>query len=222
MLAASAAAFLNTYCGTVSHHAWLSERHYCMLPEYFAVIGSVIASTGGIYYAYLAFKGRVKPNRVTWLFWSAFPMIAFVAQLSQGVGLVAWATFVAGAPPVLVVIGSLFNKDAYWETRTIDYWFAGAGFVSVVAWRVTNIPNIAFTFALLADLLVALPTVLKTYRYPETENWKAYGVSAFGFLVAVLAVSEWTYENCAFVVYLFLLNLSIAVLAARRLGAAIE
>ena len=193
-----------------------------MLPEYFAVVGSVIASSGGIYYAYLTLKGQVKPNRVTWLFWCAFPMIAFVAQLSEGVGLVAWATFVAGAPPVLVLIGSLFNKDAYWQTRRIDYWFAGAGLLSVVAWQVTDIPNIAFTFSLLADLLVALPTIIKTYQYPDTENWQAYAVSAFGFLLAMLAVPEWTYDNSAFVVYLFLLNLSIAVLAARRPAVVVE
>ena len=83
-----------------------------MLPDYFAVVGSVIASTGGVYYAYLTLKGQVKPNRVTWLFWSAFPMITFVAQISEGVGLIAWATFVAGAPPILILIGSLFNKHA--------------------------------------------------------------------------------------------------------------
>jgi hypothetical protein len=193
-----------------------------MLPEYFAVVGSVIASTGGIYYAYLTFKGQVQPNTVTWLFWSAFPMIAFVAQLSQGVGLVAWATFVAGAPPILVLIGSLFNKDAYWQTKRIDYWFAVAGLLSVIAWQATDSPNIAFTFALLADLIVALPTIIKTYQFPETENWKAYGVSAIGFLLAVLAVPEWTYDNGAFVVYLFLLNLSIAVLAARRPAVVVE
>jgi hypothetical protein len=187
-----------------------------MLPEYFAVVGSVIASSGGIYYAYLTLKGQVKPNRVTWLFWSAFPMIAFVAQRSEGVGLVAWATFVAGAPPVLVLTGSFFNKDAYWQTRRMDYWFAGAGLLSVVAWQVTDIPNIAFTFSLLADFLVALPTIIKTYQRPETENWKAYAVSAVGFLFAMLAVPDWTYANSAFVAYLFLLNLSIAVLAARR------
>ncbi len=187
-----------------------------MLPEYFAIIGSVIASTGGIYYAFLTFKGRVKPNRVTWLFWSAFPMIGFAAQLSQGVGLIAWATFVAGVPPILVLIGSLFNKDAYWQTKHIDYWFAGAGFLSVVAWQVTDIPNIAFTFALLADILVALPTFIKTYQFPETENWQSYAISAFGFLLAVLAVPEWTYDNSAFVGYFFLLNLGIAILAVRR------
>ncbi len=193
-----------------------------MLPEYFAVIGSVTASAGGIYYAYLTFRGRVKPNKVTWFFWSAFPMIAFAAQLVQGVGLVAWATFVAGVPPVLVLAGSLFNKDAYWKTRKIDYWFAVAGVLSVVAWQVTDIPGIAFTFSLLADFLVALPTVIKSYRFPETENWKAYGVSAFGFLLAVAAVHEWRYENYAFVVYLFLLNLVLAVFAARRPAAEVE
>jgi hypothetical protein len=187
-----------------------------MIPEYFAVIGSIVASIGGIYYAYLTLKGQVKPNKVTWLFWAAFPMIAFVAQLSQGVGLVAWATFVAGAPPILVLVGSLFNKNAYWQTRLIDYWFAVGGFLSIIVWQLTGVPGIAFTFSLLADLLVAMPTIIKTYRFPETENWIAYAVSALGFLITVLAVPEWTYENSAFVIYLFLLNLSLAVLAARR------
>jgi hypothetical protein len=187
-----------------------------MLPEYFAVVGSVIASAGGVYYAYLTFRGRVKPNRVTWLFWSAYPMIAFAAQLSEGVGLVAWATLVAGVPPILVLFGSFFNKGAYWRTRRSDYWFAGGGFLSVIAWMVTKIPDIAYTFALLADLLVALPTVIKTYQFPETENWKAYGVSAFGFLIAVLAIPAWTYDTSAFVIYLFLVNLGLALLAARR------
>jgi len=191
-----------------------------MLPEYFAVIGSVLASMGGIYYAYLTFKGRVKPNKVTWFFWGAFPMIAFAAQLSQGVGLIAWATFVAGAPPVLVLIGSFFSKEAYWQTRKIDYGFAAAGFLSIIAWQVTHIPDIALTCALLADFLVALPTLIKAYRFPETENGKAYGVSAFGFLLAVLAVPEWTYRNAAFVIYLFLLNLCLAVIAVRRPAAA--
>ncbi len=191
-----------------------------MLPEYFAVIGSVIASTGGAYYAYLTIRGRVKPNKVTWFFWSAFPLIGFVAQIAQGVGLIAWATFVAGVPPVLVLFGSLFNKDAYWAIRNIDYWFAAAGILSVIAWQFTAIPDIAFTFALLADLLVTLPTVVKAYQFPETENWKSYGISAFGFFLAILTVHEWTYENYAFVVYLFLLNLCIAVLSARQSAAA--
>ncbi len=193
-----------------------------MLPEYFAVIGSVIASTGGAYYAYLTLRGRVKPNKVTWFFWSAFPLIGFVAQLAQGVGLIAWATFVAGGAPIFVLIGSLFNKNAYWEIRTIDYGFAAAGILSIIAWQLTDIPNIAYTFALLADLLVALPTVIKAYLFPETENWKAYGVSAFGFLLAVLAIHNWTYDNYAFVTYLFLLNLVIAVLAARQPAAVAE
>jgi hypothetical protein len=122
----------------------------------------------------------------------------------------------------LVLVGSLFNRDAYWQTRQIDYWFAAAGVLSVVAWQVTKIPNIAFTFSLLADILVALPTVIKTYQFPETENWKAYAVSAVGFLLAVLAVPEWTYANSAFVLYLFLLNLGLAVLAARRPVAVVE
>ena len=77
-----------------------------MIPEYFAIVGSIFASLGGYYYLYCTIKGTVQPNRMTWFFWGAFPMIGFFAQLSQGVGLVAWATFFGGLPPFFIVIAS--------------------------------------------------------------------------------------------------------------------
>ncbi|MGB4956878.1 MAG: hypothetical protein WBO49_00330, partial [Candidatus Saccharimonas sp.] len=87
-----------------------------MIPEYFAIIGAVIASLGGLYYLYETIVGKAKPNRVTWLLWGLFPMITFVAQRSQGVEGLSWATFAAGFTPLLVVIASFFNKKAYWKT----------------------------------------------------------------------------------------------------------
>ena len=73
-----------------------------------ALVGSVIASGGSLAYLYLTIKGKVKPNKITWFFWGLFPLIAFSAQIYQGVGLVAWATFAAGAAPFLVLIASSF------------------------------------------------------------------------------------------------------------------
>lgn len=187
-----------------------------MIPEYFALIGAAIASIGGVQYLYLTIVGKVKPNKVTWFFWAAFPMIAFAAQLSQGVGIIAWATFSAGAPPLFILLASFANKDAYWELRKIDYTFAALAIVGVVLWQVTNSPNIALTFAIFADLAAALPTVIKAYKNPETEDWQPFAIGTFGFVFALLSVQIWSYENYAFVVYVCLINAAIALLAARK------
>ncbi len=187
-----------------------------MIPEYFALIGSFIASTGGFYYLYCTIKGTVQPNRITWFFWGAFPMIAFAAQIAQGVDLIAWATFVAGLTPFLVVFASYLNPQASWQIQKIDYVFALIAIVGVILWQVTDNANLALTFALLADLAVALPTVIKSYQFPDTEDWRAYMLSAAGFLIAILAVQEWLYENYIFVLYLFLINFLLAILALRK------
>lgn len=84
-----------------------------MLPEYFAIIGAVIGSLGGLYYLYDTITGKAQPNRVTWLLWGIFPLIIFVAQRAQGIESISWTSLVAGLVPLLIVAASFFNTKAY-------------------------------------------------------------------------------------------------------------
>lgn len=187
-----------------------------MLPEYFAIIGAVIGSIGGFYYLYETIIGRAKPNRVTWLLWGLFPMIIFVAQRAQGVEGLSWASFVAGFTPILILLASFLNKEAYWKTQPSDYYLMAAAVAGIVLWALTDNPILAILFALVADLLAGLPTVIKSYRHPETESWIAYAISTLGFGIGVLAIQTFTFENYAFICYLFLMNGLLALLASRK------
>lgn len=187
-----------------------------MIPEYFAIIGAVIASLGGLYYLYETIVGKAKPNRVTWLLWGLFPMITFVAQRSQGVEGLSWATFAAGFTPLLVVIASFFNKKAYWKTKASDYYLMAAAVLGIVLWAVTDNPNLAILFSLVADFLAGLPTLIKSYKHPETESWIAYAISTLGFGIGVMAIHVYTFENYAFLIYLLIMNGLLAAFAARR------
>lgn len=187
-----------------------------MIPEYFAIIGAVIASLGGLYYLYETIVGKAKPNRVTWLLWGLFPMITFVAQRSQGVEGLSWATFAAGFTPLLVVIASFFNKKAYWKTKASDYYLMAAAVLGIVLWAVTDNPNLAILFSLVADFLAGLPTLIKSYKHPETESWIAYAISTLGFGTGVMAIHVYTFENYAFLIYLLIMNGLLAAFAAHR------
>jgi hypothetical protein len=187
-----------------------------MLPEYFAVIGAGIASVGGFYYLYETITGRAKPNRVTWLLWWLFPMIIFIAQRAQGVEGLSWATFGAGFTPFLIVLASFLNKEAYWKTEPRDYYLMAGAMLGMVLWFLTSNPNVAILCALIADLLAGLPTLIKSYRHPETESWIAYAISTFGFGIGILAIPSYTFENYAFIGYVFALNGTLAVLSSRE------
>ncbi len=187
-----------------------------MLPEYFAILGAILGSLGGFYYLYETILGRTQPNRITWLLWGIFPMVIFAAQRAQGVQGVSWASFVAGFTPFLIVAASFFNRKAYWKSEPRDYGLMAAAIVGIVLWAVTDNPNLALLFSLLADILAGLPTLIKAYRYPESESWVAYAISTFGFGISLLSVKVHNLENTAFVAYVFILNGALAVLASRR------
>ncbi len=188
-----------------------------MLPEYFAVVGAVIASVGGVYYLYETILGKTKPNRVTWILWGLFPMIVFIAQRAQGVNGLSWASFVAGFTPFLVFAASFLNKKAYWKTKPVDYALMAAGILGIILWGLTSNANLAILFALLADLFAAIPTIIKCYTDPETESWIAYGISSFGFGLGVLSIHGFSFKNAAFIIYLFVVNGLMAILASRKM-----
>ncbi len=187
-----------------------------MLPEYFAIVGAVIASMGGFYYLYQTIIGKTQPNRITWLLWWLLPMITFVAQRVQGVEVLSWATFAAGFTPLLVVIASFFNKKAYWKTTSLDYVLMGAALLGIMLWFLTKEPNVAILTIIIADFFASLPTIIKSFRYPETESWAAYAISAIGFCVTILAISTYNFQNAAFVIYLAFINGIIALSASRK------
>lgn len=187
-----------------------------MISENFAVLGAIIASLGGIYYLYETITGKSQPNRVTWLLWGLFPMITFVAQRAQGVEGLSYVTLVSGLTPVFVLIASYFNKKAYWKSRPADYYLMVAAIFGIILWALTDNPNLAIAFALLADFFAAVPTLIKCYKHPESESWIAYSLSTVGFGFSILTIQKWNFENSAFVVYLALVNLAMALLSSRK------
>ncbi len=186
-----------------------------MLPESFAIIGAIIGSVGGLYYLYDTVVGNAQPNRITWLLWGFFPLIIFVAQRVQGVESMSWTSFVAGLLPLLIFAASYFNKKAYWKSNPRDYYLMAAAIIGIILWAITDNPNLALLLALLADILAAVPTLIKSYSHPQSESWIGYAISAVGFGIGLLSVQVFNFENATFAAYIFLLNAALAVLAVR-------
>lgn len=180
------------------------------------IVGAILNSIGGLYYLYETIIGKAKPNRITWILWGIFPLITFAAQRAQGVETVSLVSLASGVTPLLIVAVSFFNRQAYWKTKPLDYACLSIGVIGMALWILTDNANLAIGFAIFADAAAALPTIVKSYKHPETESWIAFALGAFGFAVSLLALQEWTFENYAFVSYLFVLNASIAVLASRK------
>ena len=105
-----------------------------MIDERFIFLGVALSFVGSLVYTILTIKGQAKPNRVSWFIWSLAPLIAFFAEVKQGVGIQSLATFVVGFGPLLTFIASFVNKKAYWKISKLDMICGGLSLVGLGLW----------------------------------------------------------------------------------------
>lgn len=196
-----------------------------MLDQKFVVVGTLIGAAGALAYLVDTLRGRVRPNRVSFLMWSIAPLIAFAAQLQQGVGLESLMTFSVGFLPFLTFAASFVNRNAAWKSTRFDFACGALSAAGLVLWLVTKVGNIAIMFSIAADGLAAVPTIVKAYRYPETELAWPWMATCIGVALTLATLERWTFANSGFILYIFAVDLAIFALVVlkpgkRRLGTA--
>jgi hypothetical protein len=189
-----------------------------MLDPNFIIVGALIGAAGSLAYLVSTVKGKVKPNRVSFLLWSIAPFIAFAAQIEQGVGLEALMTFSTGFLPLVIFLASFVNKKAEWKLTRFDLLCGFFSIVGLVLWIITKVGNVAIFFSIVADALAAIPTIVKSYKYPDTESAWPWIASPAGVVLTLLTISKWTFANSGFIIYIFIVNSLIFVLVRFRIG----
>jgi hypothetical protein len=190
-----------------------------MIDERFIILAVLANLIGSTNYVISTIRGTTKPNRVTWFLWALFPMIAFSAMLDKEVGLTPLImTFMSGFLPLMIFISSFINKKAFWQISRFD-WICGAlSLAGLVLWILTQEGNLAIIFSIAADGLAVLPTLVKSYTKPETENWLAYGGAATAAFITLLTIKAWTFAAIAFPMYIFVVCVILSFLIKFRLG----
>jgi hypothetical protein len=189
-----------------------------MLNSNFVIIGTLIGAVGSIAYLIDTVKGKVKPNRVSFLLWSIAPFIAFAAQFKQGVGLESLMTFSTGFLPLTVFVASFANRKAEWKLTKFDFVCGVLSILGLILWLVTRVGNIAIFFSIVADGLAAVPTVVKAYKHPDTEIAWPWLATVFGVILTLLTINDWTFANSGFIIYILLINTLIFGLVQFRIG----
>ncbi|MBL8080862.1 MAG: hypothetical protein JNM55_23015 [Anaerolineales bacterium] len=189
-----------------------------MLHQNFIIIGTLLGAIGSFAYLIDTVKGKVKPNRVSFLLWAIAPLIAFAAQIKQGVGLESLMTFSTGFLPLTVFLASFVNKQAEWKVTKFDLVCGVLSMIGLVLWLVTKVGNVAITFSILADGLAAIPTLVKAYQYPDTELAWPWMATVFGVILTLLTLNELTFANSGFIIYILMVNTLIFSLVQFRIG----
>lgn len=181
--------------------------------QYLVLLGAAVNIFGSLLYVKNTIAGRTKPNKITFLLWSAAPIIGAAAAFSKGAGWAALPVFMAGFCPLLIFVSSFFNKKSYWKLKTLDYVCGILSVMALILWLITKEPIVAIIFAITSDVLAALPTLIKSYKFPETETGVAYLTGLFNALTSFFAIKTWNPIEYVFPIYLVIICtlLSLAI-----------
>lgn len=186
--------------------------------QYIVLIGAFVQLVGIFFYIRATVRGETKPNRVTWLMWSVAPLIGSVAAFSDGVRWAALPVFMSGFAPLLVFIASFVNPKSYWKLEKFDYICGALSVLALILWGITKEPLIAIIFSIASDGFAAVPTIIKSWKHPDSESVEAYTTGLFNSLTSFFALRTFGISELAFPIYLVLVNSSlIAAVYKRRL-----
>lgn len=189
-----------------------------MISPNFVIVGAIISFIGGLSYLRGTIKGTTKPNRVTWFLWALAPLMAFVAELDQGVGIQSLMTFMVGFNPLLIFIASFVNKKSQWQITRFDLICGALSVMGIILWYLSKNSNIAIIFSIMSDILAGVPTVVKSFKYPETESYYVYLGGAFSAAVTLLTIENWNLAHFGFPLYILAICSILILLIKFKLG----
>lgn len=184
------------------------------------LVSAAISVYGSAAYIRDTLKGTTKPNRVSFGLWALAPLIGTAAALSADAD--GWATvriFMSGLMPLLIFLASFINPQSFWKLTTFDFLCGAFSVLALIIWVLADSPIMAILFAAIADGFATIPTLVKAWKYPETETGITYVMSFIAAIIIIPAIPVWNIENAAFQIYLLVANtLLMLAVYRKRLG----
>jgi hypothetical protein len=170
--------------------------------ETIGIIAGILALSGYIPYIYSIIAGKTRPNRATWFIWTIIGGLLAFSYLAEGDQNSIWLPIGYFLGPLIVAILSL--RYGYAEWTRLDTICIVAAFISIVPWILSDNATITLLINLLIDSTGAIPTLVKTYREPETEDMTAWGIFFAANTIQLFAISMWNLA-ALYPIYLFFL-----------------
>ena len=165
-------------------------------------------------YVVSTIKRKTIPQRTTYAIWTLVNIISAASYVSSGAISTKWVSIVWALTSCLVFLLSL--KYGVGGENHLDIGCLVLAVLALILWTTTNNPVSALYTTMLAVVLGYVPTVKKSFEYPETENltsWKLVGVAA---LLNILAVEIWTLQIALLPIIYGFFDLLILTLLLRR------
>jgi len=174
----------------------------------FLVLSMLLPLYSPIPYIRSILRGGTTPHRTTRLVYLIIGLLTTLSLLAAGDRVALWVSAVSLFQAiVLFSLGLTHGVGGWSKSDIICLLFAMAG---VMAWQTTSNPLLGLYFGIIADLAGTMPTIIKTWNDPMSEEPQFYLLDAAAGACNVFALTNWEMRDFCYPLYLFLVNALIA------------
>ena len=158
------------------------------------LLSGILQIVSAVPYFRSILRRETKPNIVSQSLWTVLQVIAIVAQLQSGW---SWS--------VLILVATTFNTTVftylclkgygYKEYSWIDYGCFIAAVIALIVWSITDNATLVLIIAIGTSACASIPTIVKVWKHPETENATAWLIMSLASILSILSVSERSLNN---------------------------
>lgn len=146
-------------------------------------------------------NGNTNPHQATWFVWAALQYVIFSSMREQGVSsATTWIAFGYLLGSSMTALFLFWYGEKRWNALDISCGILA--FVSLVLLYYANDPFWALVFALIADAIAAIPTIIGVTKNPRDESRLGWSIFSLGALINIFAIQTWNFQESGFTIYL--------------------
>lgn len=160
------------------------------------------------------FRKKISPSLLSWFGWALLMGTGLLSQIIEK----GWEWNLIGLS--ISTLGCLFIFLSAWILNNYlikksDWSFLVLGLVCLFIYITSKDPWLTTGFAILADFIVGIPTLVHAYKNPVTQRTFAWTIGFFSWILTIFICigHEWIYA--LFPIYLLLYNGAMMLLTRR-------
>ena len=185
------------------------------LQQPIGIISGALIAIAQITYISNTFTKKVTPSILSWYGWAFLMGTSAIAQILEKGWEWSMTSLVLSAFGCVVVATAAILMRNY-SLHKNDWIFLLLGFVCAAVYLTSKNAWITTVFAIIADFVMGVPTLLKAWKTPALERSNAwwFGLASWTLALIICWHRDWLYA--LFPIYLFLYNGAMAVLTTER------
>jgi hypothetical protein len=175
-----------------------------------AIIAGAISFIGFIPYVYSIIKGETQPNRATWIIWALVGTILAFSYHQEGDPNTIWLPLSYAVGPFVIAVLSLFYGEGGF--KKLDIFCFAAAIIGLIPFLYSGDALLTLYIYIFIDLAGALPTFVKVYKDPLSEDILSWLFFLTGNALNLLAIEKWN-EAAFYPIYLLLMSDAVIILS---------